>query len=402
MNVSTAASREGVETQTPRDSHASSDAPGNSTAQPKTARAEERNNSSRRAGFTVSSVGPEIATALTSQSGSLGVCKAAVVEYSRFCSSNFRSSVKSPLSYSISTKPFSTLGSSEPHTLSSACLPRQTVILLRTQAVSITSLRFPTAPEQASESMEEVNSSTALQSPSVSQTKRVPVATTFPDGVPRMLQSSTVSLGPLNETESFPEDSEIATTSASVHSSPSDAESKRNDEVMGNPGHGEFTKPFTENGFGLTSSEVSVGLWQNDSPTSRGHQLASSSEAENRSPMSPTQTVSRSVPLVTDGEGTARWFSTDSKTFTDVTGSSTFYPDVVNASVLTQFSASAPQSRGSDTALGDRGYSEPATETLSSPASKSQNSSAPRGERSTTEDGPELRVISEAQGDHSG
>lgn len=99
--------------------------------------------------------------------------------------------------------------------------------------------------------------------------------------------------------------------------------------------------------------------------------------------MSPTQTVSRSVPLVTDGEGTARWFSTDSKTFTDVTGSSTFYPDVVNASVLTQFSASAPQSRGSDTALGDRGYSEPATETLSSPASKSQNSSAPRGERSS-------------------
>ncbi|XP_046514770.1 protein HEG homolog 1, partial [Equus quagga] len=320
MNVSTAASREGVETQTPRDSHASSDAPGNSMAQPKTARAEGRNNSSRRAGFTVSSVGPEIATALTSQSGSL-----------------------------------------------------------------------------ASESMEEVNSSTALQSPSVSQTKRVPVATTFPDGVPRMLQSSTVSLGPLNETESFPKDSEIATTSASVHSSPSDAESKRNDEVMGNPGHGEFTEPFTENGFGLTSSEVSVGLWQNDSPTSRGHQLASSSEAENRSPMSPTQTVSRSVPLVTDGEGTARWFSTDSKTFTDVTGSSTFYPDVVNASVLTQFSASAPQSRGSDTALGDRGYSEPATETLSSPASKSQNSSAPRGERSTTEDGPELRVISEAQ-----
>ncbi|KAF5924046.1 hypothetical protein HPG69_010478 [Diceros bicornis minor] len=320
VDFSTVASKEGVKAQTPRKSHASSDAPENSTLQTAAAHAEGRNNSSRRTDFAISSVGPEIATALTSHSSTV-----------------------------------------------------------------------------ASKSMEELNKSTALQSPSVSWIKRVHVATTFPDGVPRTLQSLTVSPGPLNETESFPMDSEIATTSASVNSTPSEAELKGNSEVISNPGDGKFIEPSTKNGFGLTSSEVSVGFWQNDSPTSRGHQLASSSDAENRSRVSPTETVSGSVPLVTGGESTARSFLIDSKTFTDATGSSTFYPDVVNASVLTQFSASAPQSRGSDTALGDRSYSEPATESLSSPSSESPNSSAPRGERSTTEDSPELGVISEAQ-----
>lgn len=114
-----------------------------------------------------------------------------------------------------------------------------------------------------------------------------------------------------------------------------------------------------------------------------GHQLASSSDAENASPMSHTEAVSRSVPSVKGGEDTARWVLTNSEAFTDVTESSSSYPDVGNTSVLTQFSASAPQSRGSDTALGDRSYSELATESLSSSSSESLDASAPRGERSS-------------------
>lgn len=97
--------------------------------------------------------------------------------------------------------------------------------------------------------------------------------------------------------------------------------------------------------------------------------------------MSQTETVPGSVPSVRGGERIARLFLTNSKTFADVTGSSTSYPEVVNSSVLTQFSASAPQSRGSDTVLGERSYSELAADASSS--SESLESSAPRGERSS-------------------
>lgn len=99
--------------------------------------------------------------------------------------------------------------------------------------------------------------------------------------------------------------------------------------------------------------------------------------------MSQTGTMSGSVPSVRDGASTAHWFLTDSKTFADVTGTATSYPEVVNSSVLTQFSASAPQSRRSDTTLGERSYSEPATESLSSSSSESLESSAPLGEHSS-------------------
>ena len=64
-------------------------------------------------------------------------------------------------------------------------------------------------------------------------------------------------------------------------------------------------------------------------------------------------------------------------------GSSTSHPEVVNASVLTRFSASAPQSQGSDPALYEMSYSELATEALSSSSSESLGFSAPRGERSS-------------------
>ncbi|XP_069331241.1 protein HEG homolog 1 isoform X2 [Eulemur rufifrons] len=223
----------------------------------------------------------------------------------------------------------------------------------------------------ASGSMEELNNSTGLQSLSVSQTKSTHIATTFTDGVPRTLRSLTLSLGPTNETESFPEESKTATTSASVHSSLSSVESRRNSSAD------ESIEPSPVNELGLRSLH-----WQNDSPTFRGHHLASSSEAENGSSVSQTESMSRSVPSTRSGESTARWFLTNSKTFADATGSSASYPEVVNTSVLNQVSDSAPQSRGSNTVLSDSNYSE----SLSTSSSESLDSSAPRGERSTRED----------------
>ncbi|KAL4677769.1 hypothetical protein H8959_020443 [Pygathrix nigripes] len=226
----------------------------------------------------------------------------------------------------------------------------------------------------SSESTEKLNSSTGLQSSSVRQTKTMHVATVFTDGGPRTLRSLTVSLGPVSKTEGFPKDSKIATTSASVHLSPSAVESRRNSRVTGNPGDGEFIEPSTENEFGLTSLH-----WQNDSPTFGEHQLASSSEVQNGSPMSQTETVSRSVAPTRGRVSTEHWLLTNSTTSADVTGSSASYPEGVNASVLTQISDSTVQSGGSHTALGDRNYSE----SSSTSSSESLNSSAPRGERST-------------------
>lgn len=93
------------------------------------------------------------------------------------------------------------------------------------------------------------------------------VAATFPSGVPGRLQSVSVSLQPLSETESFPKDSEIATTSLSTHSSSLEAEFQGTKEVTRKPGAGESIEPSTENGFGPASSGVSVRFWQNDSPS---------------------------------------------------------------------------------------------------------------------------------------
>ncbi|XP_023372081.1 protein HEG homolog 1 [Otolemur garnettii] len=230
----------------------------------------------------------------------------------------------------------------------------------------------------ASGSTEGLNNSTSHHSPLVRQTKSIHSTATFTDGVPRMLRSLTVSLGLTNETGGFTEDSKTATTSVSVHSSLSAVESRRNSQVTGNPGDGEFTEPSTEDG--LTSSR-----WQNDSPTFRVHQLASSSEAQHGSSVSQTESESRSFPSTRAGESTAHWAATNSKTFADAKGSSASYPDVVRASVFTGFSDSAPQTRGRSTVLSDSGYSE----SLSTSSSESLDSSAPRGERSTVEDGGE-------------
>ena len=97
---------------------------------------------------------------------------------------------------------------------------------------------------------------------------------------------------------------------------------------------------------------------------SGGPQLASGSGAGNGSPVPQTETSSRSIPPVRGEESTALWFSTGSEPFAGAAGSSTSHPEVVNASVLTRFSASAPQSRGSDPALYEMSYSELATESL--------------------------------------
>uniref|UniRef100_A0A8C8ZKV5 Protein HEG homolog 1 n=1 Tax=Prolemur simus TaxID=1328070 RepID=A0A8C8ZKV5_PROSS len=391
---STVASKEGVMVQTSRKNHASSDAPEHLTLRTETADAGGRNDSSSRINFTISPVGhlPGMATALTSQSNTL-----ASERFHLLASSSGSEGRTAP----FQTKSGPSLGSLEVGTglseevtvhtpvattsvLSQSPPPaletREPTILSRKRnslGPDISLLHFsrttasspPLDHSSSSGIMEELNNSTGLQSPSVSQTKSTHAATTFTDGVPRTLRSLTLSLGPTNETEGFPEDSKTATTSASVHSSLSAVELRRNSSAE------ESIEPSPVNELGLRSLH-----WQNDSPTFRGHHLTSSSEAENGSSVSQTESMSGSVPSTRSGESTARWFLTNSKTFADARGSSASYPEVVNTSLLYQVSDSAPQSRGSNTVLSDSSYSE----FLSTSSSESLGSSAPRGERSIT------------------
>ncbi|XP_057594789.1 protein HEG homolog 1 isoform X2 [Hippopotamus amphibius kiboko] len=411
VDFSTVVSKEGMVVQTPRKSPASSDAPENFTPQTEPA-ATGRNDSSRRTDFTISPVGPERAAALTSQSGTSALGR----RYPPSSSAGSEGRTGPPHAESGTSRgPAAVTGHTQGAATSAwsqsslpavgreegTTLPRQRdssgpelswLPLSRTPASSP-----PSDGSASSESTEDLSSSTAVHSPSVSGTESVHGATTFPSGVPRTLQSLAFSPGRLNETECFPKGSEIATTSASTRSSPSEAESRRNSGVVGSSGNGRFTELPPENGFGLTSSKASGEFWRNDSPTSGGYQLARSSGAGSGSAVSQTETASRSVLPVRGGESTARWFLTNSRLFADVTRSSTSHPQVVNASVLTGSSASAPQSRGRDPELGERSYSELATESLSSSSPESLGSSPPRGERSTTEDSPELGVRSEAE-----
>nr|XP_025731371.1 protein HEG homolog 1 [Callorhinus ursinus] len=406
MDFSTVVSKEGVRTQTPRKNHTSSDAPENFAPQTEAADAGGRNDSSGKTNFTISPIGADPATALTSQSITIALGTPHLPPSSRSEGRTAPSHAESTTSpdalvrgkglpeevtmhsqvaatWLLGQSPLPALEVGEGKRNASgpafSWLP-----FSRTPAYSP-----PSEPSSASGSTEVLNNSTVLPSALASRTEGMHVATTLPSGVPGMLQSLTISLRPLNETESFLKDSEIARTSVSAHSSHFEAGLQRNSEVIRNPGDGGFIEPSTENGFGLTSSTVSVGFWQNDSPTWGGDQLASSLEAEHGSPVSRTEAVPGSVPSGRSGESTVHSFLTNSKTFADVTGSSTSYPEVVPASVLTHFPASAPQARGSGGALGDRSSAEPAPESLSSPSSESLDSSAPRGERSTTEDGPE-------------
>uniref|UniRef100_H0XP72 Protein HEG homolog 1 n=1 Tax=Otolemur garnettii TaxID=30611 RepID=H0XP72_OTOGA len=361
-DFSTVASKE-----TFRSNFASSDIPENLTLLTETAAVGERHDSSNRTDFTNSPVGdlPEMATALTSQSNALASDRLSLPARSSGSGGRTASlpvesgpsqgSLKRELELSeevtvhsqVATIAFSSqssLPALEARKRSSLGPDHSLVHFSKTPAYS---------PDHSSSSgsTEGLNNSTSHHSPLVRQTKSIHSTATFTDGVPRMLRSLTVSLGLTNETGGFTEDSKTATTSVSVHSSLSAVESRRNSQVTGNPGDGEFTEPSTEDG--LTSSR-----WQNDSPTFRVHQLASSSEAQHGSSVSQTESESRSFPSTRAGESTAHWAATNSKTFADAKGSSASYPDVVRASVFTGFSDSAPQTRGRSTVLSDSGYSE--------------------------------------------
>ncbi|XP_052501115.1 protein HEG homolog 1 [Budorcas taxicolor] len=405
VDFSTVVSKEGVMVQTPRKSHPSLDAPENITLQTETAAARGINDSLRRTDFTVPRYGPGRTTTLTSQSSTFAWGKRQPPS-----SSSGSEARTAPLSMESGTSWGSPAGGQglpeevTVHTQMAAtsvlsqsslpaveggeetALPRQRNSsgtepsgppLSRTSAYSP-----PSDHPSSSGSIEDLNSSTAVHSSLVSGTKSVRVATMFPNSVRRTPHSSAISLRPLSETERFPEDSDIAITSSSVHPSPSEADLRRSSGVFGSPGDGAFTALSTESAFRPTSPNVSREFWQNDSPTSGGPQPASGSGAGNGSPVSQTEASSRSLPPVGGGESTAVWFSAGSEPFAGAAGSSTSHPEVVKASVLTRFSASAPQSRGSHSALYEMSYSELATESLSSFSSESLGFSAPRGERS--------------------
>ncbi|XP_036889603.1 protein HEG homolog 1 isoform X2 [Sturnira hondurensis] len=411
VDFPTAVPKGRVTEQTTGRGRAPSDAAENLAPQTGTAGAGERNNS-LRANVTTFPLGSETATALTSQSSTLALGRLPLPSSStgsegRSAPSHTESrtswgsltggkgfpeevTVHTPVATSVSSQSsLPALEMGEETTLSRRRnFPEPELPGLHFSGTAAHS--SPSDHSAASGIMEELSNSTALQSAFVSRTKRVHAATAVPSGDPRVTQSSPVSLGPLGETESFPEDAEVTWTSASVHASPADAELRRNTGAMRNPGRGESTEQSAEDVFGLSSSEGSVGFWQNDSPSSGGRPQAGSPPTENGSPLYQTEPVS--VLRGRAGGSTAHWVLTKSKAFAEATASSVSYAEVVNASVLTQFSASAPQSGGSDAALAEKSYSEPATGALSSSSSESLESSAPRGERSTTEDGPELEV----------
>ncbi|KAM5155152.1 protein HEG homolog 1 isoform 2-T2 [Callospermophilus lateralis] len=395
-DFSTVDSKEGMMVQTSRMSPAFSEAPENRTFLVETTTAEGRNESSSRTNFT--QISPEIATTLTSQgstlslerlhlpsssSGSEGRTASSQTE-SRTPQISLEKGTGMPEEASVHTQmagtsdssrsSFAALESGEPTMLSRKrnSLGSELSVLHSSKTTA-----YPPSSDHssASASIKELNNSTALQSPLVNQTKSTHVATTFTDSVSRILRSLTVSLGPINKTESFPKDSKIATTSVSVPSSPSTVESRSNSRVTKNPEDGEFIEPSTENEFGVTSLH-----WQNDSTTFRGHQLASSSQVKNGSFRLQSETVSRSVPSIRHEESTAHWSLTNSNTFADVTGSSASHPEVLNSSVLTQASDSAQQSRRGTTVSDERSYSE--SSFISS--SESLGSSTLRGENSIT------------------
>lgn len=114
----------------------------------------------------------------------------------------------------------------------------------------------------ASGSIKNFTDSANLQSLSVTQTKSTHVTNTFTDGVTRMLRSLTVSVEPVNETESLPVHSRIAVTSASVPSPPSVGDSRTDSRLTERPGDGEGIEPSIENGVGIPSIH-----WQSDSPS---------------------------------------------------------------------------------------------------------------------------------------
>ncbi|XP_017656028.2 protein HEG homolog 1 isoform X2 [Nannospalax galili] len=408
-------SRKGVPAQTIRVSHTSSEAPEIFSLLPETASAESRHVSSSRTNITILPVGhsPGITTALTSQGSSfsserLPLSTSSSGSGERMAHSHTESGTSPgllererglPEEGTVHTQVTDTLVSSQSslpsRELREPSMPSRKRNYLGLDPSVWQFSQTPTHPPSSdhpssSGSTKKHNNSTALQSPSVTQTQSSHLASTFTNGAPRTLQSLTVSMKPINETEGFPEGSKTATASASVHSSPTMVDSRTNSRLAGNPG--DVIEPSTEHEFGLTSLD-----WQSDSPPF-GHQLASSSEAENGSFGPQTETIFRSVPSLRDGESTASWFWAKNKAPEDVTESSALHLEVVNTSVLTQFLDSAQQPRVDNTGLGERSYSE----SSSSSSSESPDSSAPRGEHSALEDSVVLSDSSDLEESTSG
>ncbi|XP_044944717.1 protein HEG homolog 1 isoform X4 [Mustela putorius furo] len=339
MDFSTVVSKEAMRTQIPTKSHTSSDAPENITLQTKAADARGRNNFSWKTNFTTSPIGADTATALTSQSltralGTLHLPSSSGSEGradpSHTESTTSRGSLERgkglPEEVTAHSQVAATwvLGQSPPPALGMG--EEITVLGKRnTSGLALSWLPFsktqasspPSEPSSASGSTEELNNSTILPSALASRRASEHVATTLPTDVPGMLPSLTVSLQPLNETENFPKDSEIARTSVSAHSSPFEAGLQRNREITRNPGNGEFIEPSTENGFGLASSRVSVGFWQNDSPTTEdGPGPGGSSEVEERT--SQAHGPHTSATFTGNGERTLRSLTNASTTSGEV------------------------------------------------------------------------------------
>nr|XP_006974604.1 protein HEG homolog 1 isoform X1 [Peromyscus maniculatus bairdii] len=394
-------SRKGLTTQTARMSRSSSGAPENPSFLPETS-AEGRNKSSSRANVPVLHAGrsPEITTTLTDHGSSSSLesfpqspdssrseGRITVPQTESGVSPDFLERARElPEEGTVHTQMVGTGVSSQ------ASLPalepgKPTVLFQKRNSsgpehsglqFSWTQSRPPPSDHPSSSgSIKNFNNSTALQSPSVTQTKSTHVTNTFTNGVPRMLRSLTVSMEPINETESLPEHSRIAITSASVHSSPSVVDSRTHSRLPESLGDGEGMGPSTENGFGLPSVH-----WQSDSHTFGGHQLASSSEAGNGSAVPLTELAFRSVPSIGGGEHTGQWFPTKSKTSTAPAESSALHPEAGSPRTLTQFSHTAQQPHGGSSGLDGKSSSE----SSSTSSSESLDSAAPRGGHSTPEE----------------
>ncbi|XP_036059541.1 protein HEG homolog 1 [Onychomys torridus] len=397
-NTPSSGSRKGVTAQTARMSHSSSGAPGNPSFLPGSS-AEGRNRSSSRANVPVLHAGrsPEITMALTDHGSSSSLeslpqppgsdrseGRITVTQTESGGSPDLLERARAlPEEGTVHTQVAGTGGSS--HASLPALESGKPAMLFqkrnssgqehsRLQFSWTQSLPLPSVHSSPSGSIKNFNNSTALQSPSVTQTKSTHVTNTFTNGVLRMLRSLTVSMEPINETESFPEHSRIAITSASVHSAPSVVDSRTNSGLTESLGDGEGMGPSTENGFGLPSMH-----WQ----TFGGRQLASTSEAGNGSAVPLTELAFRSVPSMGGGEHTEQWFPTKSKTSTDPAESSVLHPEAGSTRTLTQFSHTAQQPQDGGSRLGGKSSSE----SSSTSSSESLDSAAPRGGHSTPEDG---------------
>ncbi|KAL1787992.1 HEG-like 1 isoform X1 [Sigmodon hispidus] len=395
-------SRKGVTAQTAGMSHSSSEAPENSSFLPETS-AEGRSKPSIGANITVLPDGRlhDVSTALATHSSSLFLenfpqspnnpgskGRITVSQTESGISPRYPERTREiPGEGTVHTQVVDTWVSSQASR--PALEPKKPTLLFQKRNSSsqeLSGLQFswtqsgplPSDHSSSSESIKNFNNSTALQSSSVTQTKSTHVTNTFTNGVPRTLRSLTVGVESMNETESFPELSRTAITSASVHSSPSVVDPRTNSRLTESLGAGEDIEPSTENGFGLSSIH-----WQSDSPTFGGHHPASSSEAGNESAMPLTEIAFRSVPSVGGGESTGQWLPTKSKTSMDPADSSALHPEAGSTWALTQFSHSAQQPQGGGSGVVGKSYSE----SSSTSSSESLDSSAPRGEHSTPEDG---------------